>query len=116
MEGTSAAEAAHRCHCIAAVKPLRHPKTRKCLRLPSLNQKDEELRFFWQVRYYDFPVWTEAKRIEKLRYIHRNSVRRGLAKRPEDWKWNSFVHYATGRKGLSRSNRRGPPAGERKWE
>src|SRR5580765_2696159 len=26
---------------------------------------------FWQVRYYDFPVWTEAKRIEKLRYIHR---------------------------------------------
>jgi putative transposase len=81
-----------------------------------LNQKDEELRFFWQVRYYDFPVWTEAKRIEKLRYIHRNSVRRGLAKRPEDWKWNSFVHYATGRKGLSRSNRRGPPAGERKWE
>jgi putative transposase len=27
---------------------------------------------FWQVRYYDFPVWTEAKRIEKLRYIHRN--------------------------------------------
>jgi hypothetical protein len=32
---------------------------------------------FWQARYYDFNVWTEAKRIEKLRYIHRNPVSRG---------------------------------------
>lgn len=55
---------------------------------------------FWQVRYYDFPVWTEAKRIEKLRYIHRNPVRRGLAARPEDWPWSSFVHYATGKEGV----------------
>ena len=54
---------------------------------------------FWQVRYYDFPVWSEAKRIEKLRYIHRNPVKRGLVKRPEDWKWSSFAHYATGVEG-----------------
>ena len=27
---------------------------------------------FWQARFYDFNVWTEKKRIEKLRYIHRN--------------------------------------------
>src|SRR5690349_1956639 len=26
---------------------------------------------FWQNRFYDFNVWTEKKRIEKLRYIHR---------------------------------------------
>ena len=51
---------------------------------------------FWQVRYYDFPVWSEAKRIEKLRYLHRNPVKRGLAARPEEWKWSSFLHYATG--------------------
>jgi putative transposase len=37
---------------------------------------------FWLVRYYDFPVWTEAKRVEKLRYIHRNPVERGLVARP----------------------------------
>ena len=36
---------------------------------------------FWQPRYYDFNVWSEAKRIEKLRYIHRNPVRRGLVQR-----------------------------------
>ena len=51
---------------------------------------------FWQVRYYDFPVWSEDKRIEKLRYIHRNPVKRGLVANPEDWKWSSFLHYATG--------------------
>ena len=54
---------------------------------------------FWQVRYYDFPVWSEAKRVEKLRYIHRNPVKRGLCDRPEDWKWSSFNHYATGKEG-----------------
>lgn len=51
---------------------------------------------FWQVRYYDFPVWSEKKRIEKLRYIHRNPVCRGLAARPEDWEWSSFRQWATG--------------------
>jgi len=54
---------------------------------------------FWQFRYYDFPVWSEAKRIQKLRYMHRNPVKRGLVARPEDWKWSSFVHYATGTEG-----------------
>ncbi len=34
--------------------------------------------------------------MEKLRYIHRNPVKRGLCERPEDWKWSSFLHYATG--------------------
>ena len=55
---------------------------------------------FWQARYYDFNVWSEAKRIEKLRYIHRNPVRRGLVQRPEDWAWSSFLHYATGVEGI----------------
>ena len=51
---------------------------------------------FWQVRYYDFPVWSQKKCIEKLRYIHRNPVRRGLVTKAEDWEWSSFRHYATG--------------------
>jgi putative transposase len=33
---------------------------------------------FWQARYYDFNVWSERKFVEKLRYIHRNPVTRGL--------------------------------------
>ena len=35
----------------------------------------------------------------KLRYIHRNPVKRGLVERPEDWAWSSFRHYLTGEEG-----------------
>ena len=45
---------------------------------------------FWQARYYDFNVRTEKKRIEKLRYIHRNPVRRGLVANSEDTKGGFF--------------------------
>jgi len=55
---------------------------------------------FWQARYYDFNVWTEAKRIEKLRYIHRNPVVRGLVASPEMWAWSSFRQYASGFDGV----------------
>jgi len=54
----------------------------------------------WQRRYYDFNVHSERKRIEKLKYIHRNPVTRGLVERPEDWEWSSFRHYATGIDGV----------------
>jgi putative transposase len=55
---------------------------------------------FWQARYYDFNVWSERKFVEKLRYIHRNPVKRGLVERPEDWLWSSFRHYASGAVGI----------------
>jgi REP-associated tyrosine transposase len=51
---------------------------------------------FWQRRFYDFNVRTRRKHIEKLKYIHRNPVVRGLTARPEDWLWSSYRHYATG--------------------
>jgi putative transposase len=35
----------------------------------------------------------------KLRYIHRNPVKRRLCERPDDWEWSSFRHYATGIEG-----------------
>jgi putative transposase len=55
---------------------------------------------FWQARYYDFNVWSERKFVEKLRYIHRNPVTRGLVERPGDWLWSSFRHYSTGADGV----------------
>jgi putative transposase len=51
---------------------------------------------FWQARYYDFNVHSEAKRAEKLRYMHRNPVKRRLIEKPEDRPWSSFRHYASG--------------------
>lgn len=59
-----------------------------------LDKRDEAQ--FWQRRYYDFNVWTEKKTREKLRYMHRNPVLRGLTAEPQDWPWSSFRHYATG--------------------
>ncbi len=44
-------------------------------------------------------VWTAKKRIEKLRYMHRNPVKRGLVEKPEDWAWSSFVHNVAGVEG-----------------
>lgn len=51
---------------------------------------------FWQARYYDLNIRNHRQFVEKLRYIHRNPVRKELCARPEDWQWSSFGHYATG--------------------
>jgi putative transposase len=47
----------------------------------------------WQKRYYDRNIRSYSDFTEKLRYIHRNPVKRGLCDRPEDWVWSSFRHY-----------------------
>jgi len=65
-------------------------------RKPTVEAKGEP---FWQPRYYDFNVWSEHKQVEKLRYLHRNPVKRGLVEKPEDWLWSSFRHYLTGEDG-----------------
>jgi putative transposase len=49
---------------------------------------------FWQKRYHDRNVRDAREFTEKLRYIHRNPVKRGLVSEPADWKWSSFRHYA----------------------
>jgi putative transposase len=58
----------------------------------------------WQKRFYDFNVWSARKRIEKLRYMHRNPVKRGLMTKPDQWKWSSFRSYRCGERGLVRVN------------
>ena len=58
----------------------------------------------WQRRFYDFNVWTERKRVEKLRYMHRNPVKRGLVSQPEHWAWSSFRAYAFGETGTVQIN------------
>jgi putative transposase len=58
----------------------------------------------WQRRFYDFNLWSQRKEVEKLRYMHRNPVERGLVERPEDWNWSSFRAYACGEVGPVRVN------------
>jgi len=61
-------------------------------------------RAFWQARFYDFNVWTDRKRVEKLRYMHQNPVKRGLVKSPEQWRWSSYRFYRLGEAGPVRIN------------
>jgi len=58
----------------------------------------------WQKRFYDVNAWSERKRVEKLRYMHRNPVKRGLVALPEQWPWHSFRAYAYGEQGRVRIN------------
>jgi putative transposase len=59
---------------------------------------------FWQDRFYDFNVWTAKKCVEKLRYMHRNPVKRGLVSLPEQWRWSSFRFYLLDEAGPVRVN------------
>ncbi|MGO8717689.1 MAG: REP-associated tyrosine transposase [Acidobacteriaceae bacterium] len=70
-----------------AIKSLKQGVSRRLI---------DEAEHFWQKRYYDFNVRDTSQFMEKLRYIHRNPVKRGLCERPEDWEWSSFRYYATG--------------------
>jgi putative transposase len=58
----------------------------------------------WQKRFYHFNVRSDQKRIDKLRYIHRNPLKRGLVSQPDQWKWSSFRAYAYGEPGPVRVN------------
>jgi putative transposase len=49
-------------------------------------------------------VWTTKKRAEKLGYMHRNPVKRGLVDAPEQWRWSSYRFYLLGEAGPVRVN------------
>ncbi len=82
-----------------ARKVLREARARKNDAQGSLWQEALDGGHVWQSRYYDFLVRTEQKRVEKLRYMHRNPVKRGLALEPNQWAWSSFRWYAYGEVG-----------------
>ena len=95
-----------RCDLSTALKALKQGVSRRVLRRLRLAAGQAELfpdgvvpQRFWQARFYDFNVWSARKRIEKLRYMHRNPVKRGLVRSPELWRGSSFRHYAYGEPG-----------------
>ena len=53
---------------------------------------DDEI---WEPRYHDFNVFTTAKEIEKLNYIHQNPVTAKLAATPAAWPWSSYHSHTT---------------------
>lgn len=79
---------------------LRKLRARADLRQGTLWDTPLELGHIWQRRFYDFVVCSEKKRMEKLRYMRRNPVVRGLVLEPEEWAWSSFRHYAYQERGV----------------
>jgi putative transposase len=50
----------------------------------------ESPHHIWQSRFYDFNLWSQRKEIEKLKYMLRNPVVRGLVETPEQWPSSSY--------------------------
>jgi putative transposase len=69
------------------------PLSRALLSLKLSVSKRLSERPFWETRYYDFNVFIHNKRVEKLRYMHRNPVTRGLVEHPENYPWSTYRLY-----------------------
>jgi REP element-mobilizing transposase RayT len=41
----------------------------------------------WQEESFDHVLRSEESLVEKLEYVRQNAVRRGLVKKPEDYRW-----------------------------
>jgi len=49
---------------------------------------------FWQYQFWDRFVGRAEEFRERLDYRHMNPVRKGLAKRAEDWRWSSTNNFS----------------------
>jgi putative transposase len=76
-------------------EPSTIPLSRAIQALKVSVTKQSTERPFWLTRYHDFNVITSTKYLEKLRYLHRNPVVRGLVASPEHWPHSSYLTYLT---------------------
>ena len=92
------------------IQALKQRTARRMLPRPRARQASlwTHQAHLWQKRYYDFNVWSARKRVEKLKYMHRNPVQRGLASSPELWAWSSYRAYAFGEAGPVQLNDSAP--------
>jgi hypothetical protein len=87
-----------------AERMRRKPRRRSSAAQLSLlfDRAGHSLRQFWQARFCGFNVWSQKKKVEKLQYMHLDSVNRRLVSHPKDWPWSSSLFYASRNPGLVR--------------
>ena len=56
----------------------------------------------WQHQFWDRFVRHPKEFAARFDYMHLNPVRKGLARRPEDWRWSSYNNYALEKEQVSR--------------
>ena len=59
-----------------------------------INAQAGELGRLWQGRFFDRALPTVKEYQKTVECTDSNPLRRGLLKRPEDWKWSSVREYA----------------------
>jgi REP element-mobilizing transposase RayT len=60
----------------------------------SLNRARGARGTVWQHQFWDRFVRNQKEFGQRLDYMHLNPVRKGLASRPEDWRWSSYNNFA----------------------
>jgi len=76
--------------------PMTISKVMKVIKSRSTSQINHHRRRtgeLWQARFYDRALRTVKEYHGALSYIHFNPVKRGLASRPEEWRWSSIHSY-----------------------
>ena len=69
-------------------------KSVKTSSMIGINVRRREAGELWQERFFDRALRTVREYHEKVENTHLNPVRRGLVKKPEDWKWSSMREFA----------------------
>lgn len=81
--------------------------------LRRITRPDGRARFWQPGGGFDRNVRDETEFSKEIRYIHRNPVDRGLAERPEQWRWSSVRWWMGMREGEIECDP--PPGGLESW-
>jgi REP-associated tyrosine transposase len=66
----------------------------KWLSANSLNRARRASGSIWQHQFWDRFVRHAREFNQRLTYMHLNPVRKGLVRKPEDWRWSSYNNFA----------------------
>jgi putative transposase len=69
----------------------------------SLNRLRQASGPVWQHQFWDRFVRHPREFRARLDYMHLNPVRKGLVKRPEEWRWSSYNNFALDKEQVARS-------------
>ena len=64
----------------------------------SLNWARQRSGSAWQHQFWDRFERHAKEFNDRLNYMHLNPLRKGLAAKPEDWRWSSYDNYALDKK------------------
>jgi hypothetical protein len=89
------------CICWSATRPRHAGRSNQIVKTRSVETPEpRRLRALLAKALLRFQPAQHRQFGEKLDYIHRNPVTRGLCSRPSQWPWSSYIHYATGLHGV----------------